>query len=143
MGLPDPDITENDAQEQRDVDPAVGTGMGSHAEEKSHTTEGLAANIGGVLRRIGCSWENALEVKTEEGERLHISQCPEGYWKHSIRQAAREWRLRQAANRKAAKDQEKVDIQISTRLVRWKTLTNIQKGQLRAILAGAVHTGAV
>ena len=32
-------------------------------------TEGLAANVDRVLRKIGWSWENALEVKTEEGER--------------------------------------------------------------------------
>ena len=32
-----PDNTENGAQEQRDMDPAVETGMGSHAEEKSQT----------------------------------------------------------------------------------------------------------
>ena len=31
---------------------------------------------------------------------------------------------------------------MSTRLLRRKTLTSIQKGQLRAILAGAVHTCA-
>ena len=69
---------ENDAQEQRDMDPAVETGMGSHAEEKSQPgTEGLAVNVDRVLRRIGWSWENALEVKTEKGERLHITQCPE------------------------------------------------------------------
>ena len=67
-------------------------------------TEGLAANVDRVLSRIGWSWENALEVRTEEGERVHITQCPEGCWKHRIRQAARERRLRQAANRKSAKD---------------------------------------
>ena len=39
-------------------------------------TEGLAANVDRVLRRLGWSWENALEVKTEE-----VTQCPEGYWK--------------------------------------------------------------
>ena len=58
----------------------------------------------------------------------------------TIRQAAREWRLRQAAIRKTAKDLEKLNIQMSTRLQRGKTLTSIQKGQLRVILAGAVHT---
>ena len=67
--------------------------------------EGLAANVDRVLRRIGWTWENALEVKTEEGERMHITQCPEGYWK--------QWRLRQAANRKTAQDLEKIDIQAS------------------------------
>ena len=35
LGVPDPDNTENDAQEQRDIDPAVETGMGSHAEESN------------------------------------------------------------------------------------------------------------
>ena len=40
-------------------------------------TEGLAAIVDRVPRRIGWSWENALEVKTEEGESLHITQCPE------------------------------------------------------------------
>ena len=97
-------------------------------------TEGLAANIDRVLRRIGWSWENALEG---EKRKLHIT-----HWRHRIRQAAREWRLRQATNRKAATDLEKLDIQMSTRLLTSKTLTNIQKGQLRAILAGAVHTCA-
>ena len=52
--------------------------------------EGLAANIDRVLRRIGWSWENALQVRTEEGEILHITQYPEGYWKHRVHQAARE-----------------------------------------------------
>ena len=97
-------------------------------------TKGLAANIDRVLRRIGLGGHG----RTEEGERLHITQRPAGHWK---RQAAREWKLRQAANRKkAAKDLEKLDIQMSTKLLRVKTLTNIQKGQLRAIQAGAVHT---
>ena len=125
------------------MDPAVETGMGSHAEEKSQPgTEGLAVNVDRVLRRIGWSWENALEVKTEKGERLHITQCPECYWKHRIRQAAREWRPRQAANRKAATNLKKLDIHMFSRLLRDKTLTSIQKGQLRAILAGAAHTCA-
>ena len=53
-------------------------------------TEGLAANVDRVLRKIGWSWENALEVRTEEGERLHITQCLEGYWKHRIRQKQHE-----------------------------------------------------
>ena len=43
---------------------------------------------------------------------------------------------------KAAKDLDKLDIQMSTRSLRGKTLTSSQKGQLRAILAGAVHTCA-
>ena len=37
LDVPDPDKTENDAQEQWDMDPDVETGMGSHAEEKSQT----------------------------------------------------------------------------------------------------------
>ena len=45
-------------------------------------TVGLAANVDRVHRRIGWSWENALEVRTEDGERLHITQCSEGCWKH-------------------------------------------------------------
>ena len=52
-------------------------------------TVGLAANVDRFHRRIGWSWENALEVGTEDGERLHITRCPEGCWKHRIRQAAR------------------------------------------------------
>ena len=126
------------------MDPAVQTGMGSHAKvkESDRVQSDWAANVHRVLRRIGWSWEKALEVKTQEGERLHITQCPEGCWEHRIRQAARERRVRQAANRKAAKDPEKLDIQMSTRLLREQTLTIIQKGQLRAILAGAVHTFA-
>ena len=63
-------------------------------------------------------------------------------WNHKIREAARECRLRQATTRKAARDLEKIDIQMSTRLLRGRSLTSIQKGQLRAILAGAVHTCA-
>ena len=59
--------------------------MQSPGAESYTGTEGLAANVDRVLRRIGWSWENALEVKTEEGEKLHITQCPEGYWKHRIR----------------------------------------------------------
>ena len=60
LGVPDPDITENDAQEQRDVDPAVGTGMGSHAEEKSHTR----------YRGIGSQhWQSAQEDWVVMGER--------------------------------------------------------------------------
>ena len=73
-------------------------------EESDQDTAGLVANVDRVLRRIGWSWETALEVKTEEEERLHITQCPEGHRKHRTGQAAREWRLRQAAHRKAAKD---------------------------------------
>ena len=105
-------------------------------------TEGLAANATRVLRRLGWSWESAVEVKTREGEKFHVTQCPEGYWNHKIREAAREWRLRQATTRKAARDLEKIDIQMSTRLLRERSLTSIQKGQLRAILAGAVYTCA-
>ena len=59
-------------------------------------TEGLAANATRVLRRLGWSWESSVEVKTREGEKIHVTQCPEGYWNHKIREAVREWRLRQA-----------------------------------------------
>ena len=54
-------------------------------------TEGLAACVDRRPRRAGWSWENALEVRTEEGENLHINECPAGYCKQGIRQAAREW----------------------------------------------------
>ena len=89
------------------------TGAGSHAKKKDQTsTEGVTAIVDRVLRRLGWSWENAFEVRTVGREILHVTQCPEGYWRHKIRQAAREWTLRQAANRKAAKDLEKLDIQM-------------------------------
>ena len=78
LGVPDPNNTEVDAQEQRDMDPV-------QKRRVKPGTEGMAANVDRVLRKIGWSRENALEVKTEEGERLHITQCLEGFWKHRIR----------------------------------------------------------
>ena len=103
-------------------------------------TEGLAANVDRVLRRnLVVMGERA---RGEDRRRRDITHHPVSFWRHRIRQAAREWRLRQAANRRAAKDLDKLDFQMSTRLLRGKTLTSIQRGQLRAILAGAVHTCA-
>ena len=100
-------------------------------------TEGLTAKATRVSKRMGWTWESAVELRTRDGEKMHVR-----YWKHKIREAAREWRLRQATNRKAARDLEKVDIQMFARLLRRRTLTDIQRGPLRAILAGVVHTGA-
>ena len=41
LHLPDPDNTENDAQEQRDMDPAVETGMGRQAEKSQTGYRGI------------------------------------------------------------------------------------------------------
>ena len=102
----------------------------------------MAANVDRVLRRLGWSWENALEVKNSRRRKLACHPVPRRRLEAQTRQAAREWRLRQAANRTAAKELEKLDIQMSTRLLGKKTLTSIQRGQLRAILArGTVVTG--
>ena len=102
LGVPDPDITENDAQEQRDVDP--GTGMGSHAEEKSQTR----------YRAIGSQhWQSAQEDWVVMGERARgenrrrrkLAHHPvsRGLLESQHCQAAREWRLRQAAEQKSSK----------------------------------------
>ena len=100
-------------------------------------TEGLTAKATRVSKRMGWTWESAVELRTRDGEKMHVR-----YWKHKIREAAREWRLRQATTRMTARDLEKVDIQMFARLLRGRTLTDIQGGPLRAILAGVVHTGA-
>ena len=82
LRVPDTDKTENDAQEQRDVDTAVETGMGSHGFEESDQVQWVWRPTSTVFSKIGWSWENALEVKTEGGGSLHITLCPEGHWKH-------------------------------------------------------------
>ena len=82
--------------------------------------------------------ESSLEMRTKDGEKLHVIQNSAGY---RACEGARGWRLCQAKTRKAVRNLDTVDMQKSTRLLPDKTLTSIQ-GQLKAILALEIHISA-
>ena len=102
-------------------------------------SEGQAADVATVLKDLGWEWDSALEIRTKDGEKLHIVQSSGGHWRHRIREGARNWRLRHSKTRQAARNLDTVEIQ---RPLRGNTLTSIQRGQLRAILAGAIQSCA-
>ena len=47
-------------------------------------TEGLAANVTRVLKRLGWTW-----TWDKKWRKIHITQSPEGHWKHKIRSCTR------------------------------------------------------
>ena len=73
--MADPGNTEDDAQEQLYRIPLWRQAWEATQKRRVKPgTEGLAANDDRVLRKIGWSWVNALEVKTER--RRETTQHP-------------------------------------------------------------------
>ena len=105
-------------------------------------TEGLAANATRVLRRLRWSWESAVEVKTREGEKTMSPSAQKAIGTTRSGKRQENGGFARQPPGKQPETLEKIDIQMSTRLLRERSLTSIQKGQLRAIVAGAVHTCA-
>ncbi|CAE8649568.1 unnamed protein product, partial [Polarella glacialis] len=114
----------------------------SNSQAGDHSSGGPVSSIAAAARQIEWTWKRPLVFTTSEGLDVEPLKTGEQEWAHLVRESARlaAWRAAACHRHDMSGIEHGIDKDATLALLSGSRLSPLQKGKLRAILAGAIWT---